>query len=422
MPKKLLMIASTISPRWGSEGAVGWCWLRKIPTPWEADILTTKECASEIRWGIRNGHTIPFLKTIESPPLSWKFKHKNKFLARLNEVLKYSYNLKQFKKIAKDEQFLSQFDIIHQTTIATWMQGMPFHSLGVPTVWGPIGGGEQFPWKYLFETSFINWIFEGGRLLSSKIAQLKSIVVSSVKNVDVIICTNKQTEGLLRSMGRTKPIVLQPMVISNERFHQIHSSVKKKASSTLKIISGGSIEGRKGFALTIKALKKLKQSGIPFEFTVAGQGMELTHLSRLVGSLGLEGEVFFETDLDTNSYIKKLCESHVFCFPSLRDNSPLTLIEGMAAECVPIVLDNGGPSEAVNSNCGYVLPLESPQETIKKISDILSYLHFNRMYMNCLIKNGVDRIRSIYIDDCITKIMRCSYDLALESRNCRNCR
>jgi glycosyltransferase involved in cell wall biosynthesis len=292
---------------------------------------------------------------------------------------------------------------------------MPFHSMGVPTVWGPIGGCEPFPWKYAFETSVLNWLFEGGRNLTDHLAKKKQSVLESLNEVDVIITTNRQTEDFLLSMGRKKPVLRQPMVISHERFKKIRESVTNKANDFLKIISGGSIEGRKGFALTIKALAKLKKMGIPFQFTVTGRGIEVQKLRNLANGLGLSREVSFETNLDSDSYIKKLAESHIFCFPSLRDNSPVTLIEAMAAGCVPIVLDNGGPSEAVNSNCGIILPLETPRETIEKILISLIRLNSNRDLLNSYSAKALEVVRERYLDDRIGKTMSNAYTLAIET-------
>jgi glycosyltransferase involved in cell wall biosynthesis len=418
MNKQLLMVAWGISPRWGSEDAVGWNWLKNIPPGWSTTLLTSRRGAEEVLWGQQNNQLAPSLKSLEMPDGAWKLKsRKMGFLLRMELWRSYSYDLKLFKDHAKRLVQSTGIDLIHQTTVATWRCGMPFYSLKIPTVWGPIGGSEPFPWRYLAQTSMLNWLYEGGRSLSGFLAQNHRSVVESVREVDVIIATNRQTEDLLRSLGRVKPVLRQPMVISSERFQKIRQSAQPKRQNLLKIISGGTIEGRKGFALTIRALSELKKQGIPFEFTITGSGFESEKLKALARECGIHNEVLFEPALCSAEYIKRLSESHIFCFPSLRDNSPVTLIEAMASGCVPIVLNNGGPAEAVNSDCGFVLPLESPDNTIKRICDVMSLLWEHEDLRVGLSSNAVEQVAQRYLENRISQVLAEAYSLALEFKN-----
>jgi glycosyltransferase involved in cell wall biosynthesis len=416
MSKNLLMVAWGLSPRWGSEEAMGWHWLANVPPGWSTTLLTARRGAEQVQWGQQNNLIASSLCAIETPKKAWRLRtQKMGFGMRMELWWAYWRDMRFMQSHAKSLIKIGNFDLIHQTTIATWRCGMPFHSLGLPTVWGPIGGSEPFPWRYLFETSPLNWFYEAGRSLTSLLARKKSEILNSIKEVDVVISTNRQTEQLLRSLGRIKPILRQPMVMSIERFQEIQHARRNKDQKCLKIIGAGTIEGRKGFALTIKALAKLKNKGIPFEYTIAGNGFELEKLKSLVKNLDLEKQVFFPGGLDSEAYIQKLNESHVFCFPSLRDNSPLSLLEAMAAGCVPIVLDNGGPAEAVDSKCGFVLPLECPRLTIDRIQSVLSSIWSNQSLLNGLSRNAIKNVEARFLANRIPDVMAKAYSLALEN-------
>ncbi len=414
--KQLLMVAWGISPRWGSEEAVGWDWLNSVPSGWTTTLLTASRGVEQILWGQKNDFIAPSLISVESHRKSWKLKTKKTgFLMRMELWCAYWHDMNLMRNHACEIVKNKKINLIHQTTIATWRCGMPFHSLGLPTVWGPIGGSEPFPWRYLFETSPLNWFYEGSRSLTGWLSRRRKMVIESAKQVDVVIATNRQTEELLRSLGRTKPILRQPMVISVERFQEIQRARRIRDQKCLKIIGAGTIEGRKGFALTIKALAKLKNKGIPFEYTIAGNGFELKKLKSLVKNLDLEKQVFFPGGLGSQAYVRKLNESHVFCFPSLRDNSPLSLLEAMAAGCVPIVLDNGGPAEAVDSECGFVLPLECPKQTIDRIQSVLSSIWSNQSLLNDLSRNAIKNIEARFLANRIPDVMAKAYSLAIEN-------
>lgn len=409
---KLLMVASTISPRWGSEGAVGWNWLVNVPDNYSTTLLTSKECASEVRWGIANGQAAPTLSRIEEPASSWTYAPGSRFVARINEWAKFRFNLRAMHSCASHMKRKGELDVVHQTTIASWMGGMPFTSMGIPTVWGPLGGGEPFPWRYANQTSFLSCAFEAGRSLATAAARISRRVLHDVREVDVIIVTNRQTEELLRSLGRTKPIVKQPMVIRRSRYETVRRAAESKRKAPIKMISSGSVEGRKGLSLTIRALSKLKHLGVPIDFTVTGNGMELSKLRNLVTECGLGGCVHFETNLDSDAYLHRLAESHIFCFPSLRDNSPVALLEAMAAACVPIVLDNGGPSETVDETCGFVLPLESPEKTIERMARNIRHLMENAPLRMRLARTAQAKVADCFLDDNLASVMDHAYRAA----------
>lgn len=411
MPHNLLMVASTVSARWGSEGAVGWNWLINVPRGWSTTLVTSHQCRQEVAWASAQGNRPPTLSQVMSPSESWAYAPANALLARVNEWAKFAYNLQGFKALL-NSSWPQGFQIIHQTTIASWMLGMPFHKLGIPTVWGPIGGGETFPLRYALETSATNWVFEGARMACSMMSRFRPTVISAARNVDVVIATNRQTEQLLRSLGRTKPIIRQPMVITRRRFDEIRRSAKPKADDKLRIISGGSVEGRKGFALTIKALKELKKHRVPFDFTITGHGMEMDRLRRLAHTCGVAEHVRFETNLTAQEYISKLAESHVFCFPSLRDNAPVTLIEAMAAGCVPVVLDNGGPAEAIDADSGFVLPVESPSKTTERIAATLTLLWRSKEQRQKFSAHSLERVQAGYLDTMLPEVMANAYRTA----------
>jgi glycosyltransferase involved in cell wall biosynthesis len=206
------------------------------------------------------------------------------------------------------------------------------------------------------------------------------------------------------------------MVITRSRFDAIRKEASTKHQEGIKIISGGSIEGRKGFALTIKALLRLQHLGIHADFTITGHGMELPKLRELAQKCGVDNRVHFEPDLDNSAYIRKLGESHIFCFPSLRDNSPVTLLEAMAAGCVPIVLNNGGPSETVDSSCGFVLPLESPRQTVGRIADAIAEISRDKARRIDLSLAAQIKVENSFLDDRISQVMSEAYAAAIKSR------
>jgi glycosyltransferase involved in cell wall biosynthesis len=103
--------------------------------------------------------------------------------------------------------------------------------------------------------------------------------------------------------------------------------------------------------------------------------------------------------------VRKYCKS----LPSLRDNSPLTLVEAMAAQCLPIVLATGGPGETVSSDCGIRIPLSWPGKTVEAISDSLALIWQNEALSKKLSFEAVERVKTGFLSSRIPKILSEAY-------------
>jgi glycosyltransferase involved in cell wall biosynthesis len=224
--------------------------------------------------------------------------------------------------------------------------GSPLADLGIPWIWGPIGGGERFPWGLLGILSPVAAGFELFRELSTKISMLSPAVRRAVRDAALILPNNPETEYLLIKLG-ADPAKMKRLVQSflpKDKLERLHTASKQdpKTCGVLKIVAGGNLEGRKGVAIALGALALLKNKGIPFRYRYLGKGPEAAHLNKLSEKLGLSSEVEFCDSLRGDEYIQALQDSHIYLLPSLREGVPLTQMEAMAAGCVPVVADCGG--------------------------------------------------------------------------------
>ena len=173
------------------------------------------------------------------------------------------------------------------------------------------------------------------------------------------------------------------------------------------------MEDRKGYRLLLHAVHKLVFTAqIPIHLVIGGQGLELDTLKLLVRQLDLCSHVTFQPTLSTSAFYSTLRSSHVFAFPSLRDNSPITLLEAMAAGCVPLVLCNGGPGDVVKSRFGVVLSLKTPEATINEIATELERLWRDEKCTSNLSRQAVAEIRERYLACHLQKTLSQAYALA----------
>jgi len=348
---------------------------------------------------------------------TWKPFHPNRMIARINS---WTDNYTWQRNLLEPARRLHEeihFDLIHHVTIATWRVASPLWRLGIPLIWGPVGGGEVFPWRAAGVLSPTALLFEVARSVSNFVSQRDPAIRECARNVAVCVAGNQETyDALSRIRGTTQGISkLCVSFFQKEKIEDFRGMLPKKTTDgALRMFAGGNLEGRKGVAIALHALENVKKSSVPFSYRLGGGGPELEHLQRLSRQLEIGEEVVFGESLRGNAYREELLKSHIYLLPSLRDNAPRTLMEAMLAGCVPIVADCGGPAEIVTDECGFRVPVSTPTKMSEEITKILLRLNQDRSLLESLGQAAHRRIAEHYSDESYLKTINGIYSEALK--------
>jgi glycosyltransferase involved in cell wall biosynthesis len=287
-----------------------------------------------------------------------------------------------------------EYDLGHHVTYSTWRQVSPLANLGIPWILGPVGGGERFPAGFRGVLSLQSRLFELAREVSSRLTMRSMKVRRSIRSAAFVLASTPETMELTRSMGASRECTaLAPAIfIHGDRIKLFKSDRPKDHSPLLNIFAGGNLEGRKGLALAMRALGRLRDRGVPFTFTFAGYGPEFLHLNKLATKLSLHPPlVTFCDSLPLDEYRQALQNSDVYLLPSLRESGGLTLGEAMLAGCVPVVVKAGGPGLLVTPDCGYAFEPDSPEHLVEQMAGALQKLSSNVGHRSHLSNQAVER-------------------------------
>jgi glycosyltransferase involved in cell wall biosynthesis len=372
-----ILIASTAChPKAGSEAYVGWQAVSQLRLEHELWVLTSEWCRGDIEAFLEmnpDWRNVRFVYVDERDgalPCS-----ENRMIARIQSWMRYRKWCRYASVAANRLKQEIEFDLAHHVTYATWRMGSPLAGIGVPWIWGPIGGGERFPWQLIGILSPVAAIFEIIRALSTKVSTFSPSVRRAVRDASLILPNNPETEDLLIGLGAT-PEKMRRLVQSflpGERLDRLKPGHKEdpKTCGILRIVAGGNLEGRKGVAIALKALALVKQCGIPFQYKYLGKGPELEYLKRLSERLDLSAEVEFCDSLRGDDYIRTLQQSHIYLLPSLREGVPVTQLEAMAAGCVPVVAACGGAGPMALEAGSQPIPVGSASQMAEAIAERL---------------------------------------------------
>lgn len=412
---KVLLSSVVCSPYLGSENFVGWNAMHTLARDHELWVIANGRARSEIERATAEGlvpKNVHF--TYVGRFAEW---HTNRMRARFQDWGEYRNFSKVILATAQQLHREAKFDLVHHVTYATWRVGSPLWKLGIPFVFGPVGGNEKFPPRLLPMLSPVAAAFELLRMGSNVASKLSPSVRACIRNAAHVFAANAETAELARQLRRNDVGVslLSQVFYSQERMQAYTDhSHQRTFDGPLQLFAGGNLEGRKGVALAFHALAKAKASGVLFRYFVGQHGPEFAHLKKLAARLGLENEINFGF-LPAEEYRKELGTSHIYLLPSLRDAAPATLMDAMLAGCVPVVADCGGPAQIVMEECGYKIPISSRNRFTDALADVIRNLDKNREVLRKKGSAATQRIAANFTEENYRRTVNATYRSVLQS-------
>jgi len=418
---KILVAATACRPYAGSEAYVGWQAINALRHDHELWVMTSLWCRPAIERLINSegGWTrVRFVYVDEQEgdrPYS-----ENRMIARLQSWMRYRKWCRYASVAAKRLNQEIKFDLAHHVTYATWRMGSPLAGIGIPWIWGPIGGGEVFPLRMLPVLSHVAALFELVRAINTWLSKKSPAVRRAAREATLVLPNNPETERLVSGLGvpRNRTRRLCQSFLTEERLGSLKRTqwMTPKECGEVRLVAGGNLEGRKGVAIALRAIAQLAVEGIPIQYTYLGRGPELAHLKGLADRLGIADRVNFVDSLSGDEYVQALQSSHVYLLPSLREGVPVTQMEAMAAGCVPIVADCGGAGPMARSSGAEPIPVSTMDQMTGEIAEAIKSCWVNPERWIELSHRSSEGIRSGYCSEHYLAMMRECYAAVASNR------
>jgi glycosyltransferase involved in cell wall biosynthesis len=415
---KILVAARACNPRIGSENYFGWSAIQVLSRDHDLWVLTNVRDRSDLEQARRDGEVpanihFEYIGGPVRPPST------DPLRARVNEWRDYYRFSSQSLAAARALHAKVAFDLAHHVTIATWRLGSPLWRLGIPFIFGPVGGAESFPVNFLPLLSYRSMAWELVRKTGTIVSRLSRPVRLCIRNSAHVIAANAETLNVLKTIRGSENGVslLNPGFYPPEtRDRFLRHMADKAIDGSLRLFAGGQLEGRKGLAMALLALRRVKDHGVQFSYRVGGGGPEAKHLRALARRLGLTNEILFGEALSGEAYEQELGRTHIFLLPSLRESTGLTMMEAMLAGCVPIVADCGGPRHIVTPDCGYRIAVSDRDTFVERIARSILELNRDREMMRNKGKAAADRVVHHFNEEHYRSAINAIYSRVIETR------
>jgi len=359
---RILLSAYACRPNAGSEPGFGWNWATHLAARgFDVHVLVAKRNQEPIEAGLRANSIANLCFTYISVPWEW---------AKISEALHYVVWQFAALKAARELALKVDFDLIHHVTYGSVHVPSQLWRLGIPVVFGPVGGGQTAP------ASMLKY-FGGGkyteRLRSSATKLLKSSPVHRqwLRRMNVILAANNETLNLVRTLGCKNSRVMCDTAIPVDCFADAPRSYEKSGEA-LRLLWVGRMLARKALPLALDALKEVHEN---VTLTIAGDGLAPQIVHNMIRDRNLQQRVTWKGSRLTFEELQTAYAEHdALLFSSLRDSFGSQLLEAMAMGLPIITLDLHGAHDFLPDSASLKVPVGSPDETVRSLASAITQL------------------------------------------------
>lgn len=363
-------MAYAISPYRGSEYSVAWNYVTHMSKYHELTVLyglsddhmgdtqTMKAYLKE--------HTMPNVRFVAVKPgrwanlLNWPNRHD---LFVYTFYYAFAVWQKQAYRVAKELTEKEHFDLVHNVGPIGYREPGYLWKLGLPYVWGPIGGANNAPMalmghmpvagkaKQLFRT-FANTIqLYTKRRLRQALAATDVLLTATSENQRKFLKVHHKPSLLLPENGIDGDIRLDRS--------------KFAAPDHYRLIIIGRLDPRKAVGTLLEALTQVEQRS-KLRVDIVGDGPMREPLQQYAASHGLTGLITWHGQLPRAEAVKVFKSAHLHVITSVSEANPTVIWEAMSYGVPTMSFDHCGMHDTIDERSGIRVPIGKKYEDCVK--------------------------------------------------------
>ena len=383
------MIAYACNPEGGGEHWLGWGWAEQAAKNYSVHLITTPNARGQVeKQAPRHGITPHFV--VQPQAGRWGRK-----IGWQSRVMKFAAELHAREK----------FQIVHQTTFHTFRVPFLAAGLGIPSVWGPVAGGEFVPRGFGRDLGIARF-GEFGRRLVNQFWLLHPQIRSSLANVGALFVSNRTTLNFLPGFVHRKCVIVPPNALrpEDEHFPEPHL---RPVMDVFRLLYVGNCVATRALPLVFDALRQPEMSGV--KLAVVGTGTALERWKRIAADLVRAGTVEFTGQVTRERLPEFYSRAHALIFPALRDSGGSALLEAMARGVPVICLDWGGPGEMVDEESGCKIAVRNRVATVAGLAAAIAQLRASPEWRLTMARAARERALKLFRWDTRAELLKHTY-------------
>lgn len=272
--------------------------------------------------------------------------------------------LRVVKKMHKAEPF----HLVHMVSYCGYREPGEWWKLGIPFIWGPIGGTQNFPSRFYRSISAGSSVREAIRNLMNhwQLHRSRRVRLAAQSAHTVFAASTQSQQDIFSGTGvrsvRLLETAVSPIVPPPVR--------ELDTSRPFRILWSGRLREWKALPLLLEALAQLPD-GFGYELRVMGVGSSETRWRKVAERLKISEKVHWIGWPAYHDGLQQYSWADAFAFTSLRDTSGTGLLEALAAGTPIIGIDHQGASDIMAPTCSIPIPPTDPAVVVRGFKDAI---------------------------------------------------
>jgi glycosyltransferase involved in cell wall biosynthesis len=401
----ILLSAYACEPDKGSEPGIGWKWARNLSMAGHRVYVITRENNRASIDDALTRNPMPGVSFAYYDLPKWA-----RWWKKGGRGVHLYYFLWQWGAylLARKICRLQRFDIVHHITFGVFRQPSFMAFLGLPFVFGPVGGGESAPYALRRSFPMRGKVTDFLRDVANRLVNIDPLMSAVYSRSGVVLCKTRETlnsiperfrekcqlqleigtgepgatrslkgyvnsvqhadcdssntpsplrgEGEMREIGSAVTLPSREggfASVVGDQMGMLNDMNPSERRKPLRILYVGRLVYLKGVHLALPAFAHLHKQNPDARLTIVGSGPEEQRLKRLAIDLGVDHAIEWRSWLTQREVMQVYPQHDVFLFPSLHDSSGNAVLEALSFGLPVVCLNLGGPGVLVDDSSGF---------------------------------------------------------------------
>lgn len=359
-------MAYAISPYRGSEYAVAWNYVMRMSKKNNLTVLygTSDEHIGETDTIDKylKEHTVKNVRFIAVQPniltnlLNWPNRNGlfvYTFYYAFAVWQRTAYNVA--KEIIKTEHF----DLVHNVGPIGYREPGYLWKLGLPYIWGPVGGANNAPLQLMKHMPLIGRMKQTFRNVANIIQfHTKHRLKLALKATDVLLTATSENQRKFKKVYHKDSIYFPENCITGEI---TLDESKFDNPSKYNIIVIGTLDSRKSIGIFLESLVQVYNRDM-LHVDIVGDGPLRDNLQRFAKENGLDKLITWYGQLPRVKAVKVFNSAHLHVITSVSEGNPTTIWEAMSYGVPTMSFDHCGMHDTICDRCGIRVPIAKRYE------------------------------------------------------------
>ncbi len=366
---RILMSAYACEPHQGSEPGIGWHWATRLARAGhQVRVLTRANNRDAIESALATT-PVPNLSFAYYDLPEWMRRWKNHagLAARLYYLLWQWGAYGVARRLCRE----SRFDVAHHITFGVFRHPSFMAFLGLPFVFGPVGGGETAPAPLRRTFPLRGYLIDLVRDLANWVVRVDPLMAAVFRRTSATLCKTAETLHSIPPRFHDRCVVQVELGTDG---HPGAARLRRRENGSFRLLYVGRLVYWKGLHLGLMAFARLRAIQPWATLTVVGSGPDEAWLHDVARRLGIGEAVNWIPRLEHAAVMRAYLRHDAFLFPSLHDSSGNVVLEALSSGLPVVCLDAGGPAVLVDPSCGFKVRPGDPQQVVEDLTRSLAAL------------------------------------------------